>query len=75
MIKIYYQYFEIYDSKVAAFEKVRHDFTMEQRLFHTDQKTMFDEDHGVLTIDLAENIGKVQYISKNIATMFELKPD
>lgn len=36
MIKIYYQYFEIYDSKVAAFEKVRHDFTMEQRLFHTD---------------------------------------
>lgn len=36
---------------------------------------MFDEDHGVITINLSENQGKIEYISKNIAALFKIQPD
>lgn len=75
MIKLYYEFFDIYDSKIAKYDKMRHDFSMEQRLFRADEKLMFDEDHGVITIDLVENQGKIEYVSKNIAALFKVLPD
>ena len=70
IIFVFYQFLEVYRSREKEFKIFNQEKMIKKRIFDKTDEDIFKPEYGVIYIDLIEERGKIQKVTKNLCKAF-----